>query len=219
MNQGMIINKKLQNFSVSTFISIRDITKSIGLLLGAFSINLIDILIGGMMISLAFQDVSFFLKSPWDGILIGYGIGLSLWFVQYIIWDSVLRDGVKLQDTFTILIGIIIIIGDVLIDETPLIMWLEQSSLESILSGINSLFPFLPLYTMFKSALLYSTLLLFGFGELFTVLYIRNQNGIGLLIKNKSKDVHKKQSNPPKRPDTHYSSHYSGHQVIPIANR
>jgi len=171
------MNRELTQRAAMGVSYIRDGTRAFGLFVGAICLNAIDVLIGGLIISQVFREADFWFGSPWDGLLVGYTIGMAILFAQYVLWDTILKGGITPRDIFGIVLATTVAIGDVLIDITPVGMWLEQSWLRPTLESMPSLFGAgISLYEMFRNALTVSLLTLLGFGELLTVLYLRTAN-------------------------------------------
>lgn len=107
-----------------------------GLIAGVIVINLLDVVLGGIVLSNFFSNFQAELFSLGgstariSGSVIGWMLSITFWYIQLLIWDLVLRDGkIDLKsDLVPIVAGCVVAILDTLIDTSIVIPISSQST-------------------------------------------------------------------------------------------
>jgi hypothetical protein len=179
--------------------------KAFTIMTGLVSINVYDILIGGMIIALMFGEPITIGTTSISNWLIGFVISTMLAFIQIVLWDSVLRRDrpISWSTLPAILLGLAVAVADTNIDVAPIFLWLGKSNVKEILAATDfTMFGWsLSLYDVMVTSLGTSVYIATGFSELFTSLYIvmnkRSRGGSYSSVRvNKKRAGHGYKNNP-----------------------
>ena len=162
------IKRAIDNFAIQAI----SFVNALGLGVGLICINLADVILGGIMLSQAFEKADLIFGNPYDGWIIGFTISFSFLFIQLLLWMVVLRDGkITLNELPALLLSGVILIADTIIDIVPEWLWIDSSEIKNQLMSI-SLSNF-NLFDVLLWCILTGSFVALGFSEMFNSLYIR----------------------------------------------
>lgn len=144
-----------------------------GMIIGIIAANLADVVFGGIMLSIILKDVDAVFGPPVDGWFFGMLISFALWFIQMLLWKIILNDKeITTADIAPIILAVVVAFVDTNMDTSPVLMWVEGSTIKDVLSGIAILKT--SLYEIVKWSIVIGIYITNGCTELFNSWYLRN---------------------------------------------
>lgn len=176
-----ITYKDFRQKSLNLSYGLYNIIQAIGTVAGIIAWSLLDVALGGILYSLAFKDVSMsFLGIAPLGIVLGWSLSVSLWFIQITVWRYIQETrGFDWKDrkiVMAVFIAVALGLLDTLGDNSPIVLFVHNSQ---VVGQAHSI-PFLgtTLGKLISNSILGITILLTGFGEPLNALIFRNANPV-----------------------------------------
>lgn len=174
MSEAVIFNKHVAQRADHLSKQAVSYINAFGMVAGLIASNIWDLFAGGIVVAKFFGapiDLGNF--TVHEGIAGGL-ISLGLWFIQLLLWRTVLQGGIHKEDIPTILLAIAVGIADTNIDTSAVFVWMANPG--SFFDTLNS-FNFLGIQIgeVVLRSLLVALYIMGGFGEMFNALYFQER--------------------------------------------
>ena len=174
----------------------RNVINSFGMIVGAISLSLVDVILGGFVLSKLLEDSIQFdiFGFSVSGVAIGWMMSIVFWFIQLLLWDYILEDGkITKQDIPALVLAVVIALIDTFGDSSAILIGTKDSLLKGSLLGIE--FWGYPLFNILVNTLFVATTIVTGCNEFLNRLLVRNAN----VSFQPKKKIYNKQVNVPKQ--------------------
>ena len=171
---------------------------SIGMIIGIIATNLADVIFGGVMLGIVFQNIDILLGPPIDGWVLGFIASFAFWFIQLLMWQMIFEDNiVSKADIIPMVLALFVAVADTNIDISPVVLWIESSTIAPTLASIT-LFDNVTLYDFTLTSVIAGLYVVNGCSELFNAWYFgRMENNPFKRFKIGNKPKPKKVNQPP----------------------
>ena len=179
--------------------AIRTGINSIGMIVGAITLSLVDVILGGFVLSNMLRDSMDFelFGFPISGSAIGWMLSFVFWYVQLVLWDYILQDNkITKSDIPALALSIVIAVIDTFGDSSSVLIGTKNSGMRAYLDGLQFL-GIGNLFDMIVNSLFVATVIVTGFNEFLNRLLTRNAN---IIFQNRKMNYNHNPffSNPPK---------------------
>ena len=160
---------------INIIYSIRKIINSSGKIVGSVVLSLLDVILGGFVLSKMLEDsIQFDLFGfSISGSVIGWLLSIVFWYVQIMLWEYILEDGkLTKEDIPALSLAVVIAIVDTFGDSSSILIGTMSSSLKTTLVDIN--FLGFSLFQVLVSTLFIATTIVTGASEFLNRLWVRS---------------------------------------------
>lgn len=170
-----VIDRTIRKPVVNFIYKVRNVINAFGMIVGAISLSLVDVILGGFVLSnLLANSIEFdFLWFSVSGVAVGWMLSIVFWFIQLTLWDYILDDGkLTKQDVPALVLAVLIALIDTFGDASAILIGTMNSNLEAPLSGIE--FFGYNLFEVLVGTLFIATMIICGMNEFLNRLLVRN---------------------------------------------
>lgn len=183
-----VIDNDARSFVIDFIYIMRNIINSTGLIFGSLALHLIDVILGGLVLSRMLSSYQFELMgTPVNGSALGWLLSLVFWYVQLLLWDKVFQDGhIDRSDVPAILVAVSIALLDTFGDASSVLLATKNSDMRVYLDGEE--FWGVSLFELLKQTLFWAVIIVTGGNEFINQLLTRNASK-GMFTKKNVKKI------------------------------
>lgn len=189
-NNVGVIDQSIRGPVTNFIYYVRNVINSFGMIVGAISLSLIDVILGGFVLSkLLANSIEFnILWFSVSGVAVGWMLSIVFMFIQLLLWDYVLEDGkITKQDIPALTLAVVIAFIDTFGDSSAILIGTMNSAMEAPLSGIE--FFGYNLFEILVNSLFVATIITTGGNEFLSRLLVRNATATFRLPKKRASKV------------------------------
>lgn len=177
MNKIVLSPEEVRQRVINLIFVIRTVINSTGMIVGAITLSLIDVILGGFVLSSFLRnsmDFSLFGISI-SGAVLGWLLSFVFWYIQLLLWEYILQDSkITKEDAPALTLAVVIALIDTFGDSTSVLIGTKNSFMREYLADMN--FFGYSLFNMIVNSLFIATTLVTGLNEYLNRLLVRNAN-------------------------------------------
>lgn len=169
-----VIDNDARSFVIDFIYIMRNIINSSGLIFGSLALHLIDLILGGLVLSRMLSAYQFeIMGATLSGSGLGWLLSLVFWYVQLLLWDRIFQDGhIDKNDVPAILVAVSIALLDTFGDASSVLLATKNSDMRSFLNG-EELWG-ISLFELLKQTIFWAVIIVTGGNEFINQLLTRN---------------------------------------------
>jgi hypothetical protein len=172
-----VIDSSFKGPVINLIYVLRNGINAFGLIIGSVALHLVDVLLGGFVLSRVLGDtVQFEIFGIFiSGEVLGWMLSIVFWYVQLLLWDFVFQDGISWKDAPALILALLVAVIDTFGDSSAILIGTIDSTLRIYLVDVN-FHGMGNLFDLLVDTLFWATVIVTGFNEFLNRLLVRNAN-------------------------------------------